>query len=198
MRTKLLVPLVLAASLYASPASATVVTYELSGTVTQTDAVLPNYMPGIDVNDPLSLFITFEDSLVFQDPFIIGFNTSHYELFVGDFRIYGTNSRAPDLQSLTWYGYLGSVPLIEGPLVNSSIHVDVVSLFNGGLTFYAHEYNACPPFQSCDDTPGFLATIDTVTPVPDAGSTALLLVVGIGALHIARRRAIHRPANLAG
>ena len=198
MRTKLLVPLVLGASLYASHASATVVTYELSGTVTQTDAVLPNYMPGIDVNDPLSLFISFEDSLFFQDPLIIGFGTSHYELFVGDFRIYGPNSRAPDLQSLTWNGYLGSVPLIEGPLVDPGIHVDLLSLFNGELHFYAHDFFACPPFQSCDDTPGFMATINTVTPVPDAGSTALLLVVGFSALHTARRRPIHRRANLAG
>ena len=170
---------------FSVPVSATVVTYELAGSVTHTDAVLPAYMPGIDVNDPISLFITFDDSVAYQDPLVIGFNTSKYELFVGDFRIYGENWFAPNLELLRWQ----TLPVIhvDGPFaLVPTFPGDFLHLWDGQLTFSGLDLVACLPGQ-CDDTPGFVGTITTATRVPDSTSTALLLAIGIGVVLRARR-----------
>ena len=155
-----------------APATAEPITYQLAGTVTTVDAILPGWLPGIDVGDPLVLYVTW-DEVPFPPPFFA------FQLFVGDFRVSGTNDRPVRLDPLSWFA--SSLMIVEGPIARF-VQPDFLGVFGDELLFAGLDLQLCPPSapRPCDDTPGFVGSIDSVAQVPDAGSTLTLLTLGLG------------------
>jgi hypothetical protein len=177
METKHVVPLLLVLGLWNSPVSAAPITYQLAGTVTQTDAILPDWLPGIDVGDPLTLSITWDD----ENPLLFFV----FELFVTDFRVWGFNNRPLSLDPLSWTAL--SLLNIDGPVARF-VQPDFLSIHDSALTFYGLDLQLCSPGspQPCDDTPGFTGVIDTATRVSDDGSTLLLIACALTVLGVTR------------
>lgn len=184
-----------------SPASADLITYQFSGTVSVTDAILPIYMPGIQVGTVIYGNITYDPNHWPQayccSPY---YDPSYYNLYVGDFHFYGPVEQ----QYIDPHSFLWHFPQLDGPLAHSWNGADWLELhFNepdpttgaGSMYFYGLDLARCPPLTSepgCDDTPGFGATFNSVVQAPDPGSTALLFGLGmtglLGCRHAARRR----------
>ena len=191
----------IAAVLYASPAKADMITYQLLGEVTQTDAVLVNYMPGIVVGTPIDVLITWD-----PQQFLL---TEMVKFFVGDFLISGsaqTGGASTTHPEFFWSaGTLG----VQGPLAHSfspggsmmdfgHLEFDVANQ-TGSLLLYGLDLLACPvgTLGTCDDTPGFTGSFDTVNYVPEPGSAFSLMMIGLGTLIGCRRaiRTAHRRSH---
>ena len=165
----------------APPASASLVSYEFAGAVTSVQDLGP-YLPGINVGTAVTGLLTYDPSLGFQDPLILGFNSPvGVDVSVSDYDFQG---RFPigSPGFFLWSGFFSFT--VDGP-VSPAFITDLLQM----------QWNAANPganpglltvfgVSTTDEfrSKGFVASIDQITPVPDGGSTALLLTLGIGAL----------------
>lgn len=194
MRRYLVIALFLFGSLWPSQASADLITYGFSGSVTSTVSYLSIYMPGIEVGTPLYGSITYDPNHWPQFDILTG-DPSSMDLYVGDFHIYANTVEMRYLaeHSFLWHN---STLHVDGPLAHSWSFPDWLEIHfsepdptagPGSLYFYGLDLS-CTSLSGCThgDTPGFGGSIDQVAQVPDAGSTAFLFALGMGALHAAR------------
>jgi len=188
MRTKLLVPsFVMAILCSAAPASASLIAYDFSGTVTDVYGDLSTYLPGIDVSTPLTGRLTYDPAIGYQDPLVTGFNVTALHVQVGDFDI---TARYPNgSPGYFWWSGL-YIFQIDGPtspfLISDYLWI---------------QWNAADPtgnpgalyvqgLASDDDMRGqaFSASIQQFTAVPDVGAgSGFLLLLGLSGIHAARR-----------
>jgi hypothetical protein len=190
MRRLVVASLFLAVSLFASPARAALISYELLGHVTSVDSALDIYMPGIQVGMPIQGILG-----PYPPPIPPAPNNFGIDLFVAG---YGICTGGPaQLLSPTTVNWSGSISLCEGSLAHAML-LDLLTLnaasldpltLPAALSFLGLD-PLCLPQTGCThtDRPGFSASIDSIASVPDTGSTFLLMLVAVGGLVLIKRR----------
>lgn len=172
------------ATLIASPAVATPISYTLSGTVTSTYGSsltpLSTSLPGIAVGTPITGSLSYDPDAAGPFPWQA---TVDLELFVSAYTITASWPHGT-VGSVWWSGFymFGISPF------NQDVIPDWLTLTWGG-TAPALVTVGIVTFSEQQQGKGFTASFtQTPTTVPDAGSPALLLMMGVVAILSSRRR----------
>lgn len=187
MRRLLAVGMFVAAIACSSPAYASLIQYEFSGSVTTIFSDLGAYLPGVQVGTPLTGLLTYDPTIGFQDPLITGFNVTALQVSVGDFDITGTFPNGSP--GFFWWSGL-SIFQIAGPKSPSFIS-----------DFLSIQWNASNPTGSpgelfvqglaaSDDmrAKAFTGSITQFAPVPEAGAgTGFLLLFALSGIYAVSR-----------
>jgi hypothetical protein len=189
LRQRLVIVSVFISCLWASPASADLITYDINGTVSSSFNNLQGWLPGVAVGTAVLVRVTYNPDVGIQEV-SPGINPSDIHIWLGDFDIHG-DVYAWTGSGFHWGGLAPSYLDADGPLGKPLWPDYAVMQFdpNGAaadwsLLLYALDYGcAC----GTADTPGFTASFTSATRVPDATSTAISLMWSVFALHAARR-----------